>query len=124
MKGWRGRRLYERRTINVSKEVWSLRYNVARNPIGMVPNAPLASDTVQELHPPILGMLEIHGGQFKIEIYIYFQGTLDQRSASKRPTTISSNYQNLPKSTVIPLIPYKARERTVLLVELLSIHSK
>ena len=27
-------------------------YNVARNPIGTVPNAPLASDPGKETHPP------------------------------------------------------------------------
>ena len=37
-------------------------YNVARNPIGMVPNAPLASATGKELHPLILSKLVIHGG--------------------------------------------------------------
>ena len=41
--------------------------NVARNPIGTVPNAPLASAPGKEFHPPILGTLEIHGGQVNIE---------------------------------------------------------
>ena len=43
------------------------RYNVARNPLGTVPNAPLASAPGKELHPPILSMLAIHGGQVKRE---------------------------------------------------------
>ena len=42
-------------------------YNVARNSIRTVPNAPLASDTGKELHPPTLSTLEIHGGQVKRE---------------------------------------------------------
>ena len=42
-------------------------YNVSRNPIGTVPNALLASATGKELHPLILIMLEIHGGQVKRE---------------------------------------------------------
>ena len=41
-------------------------YNVARNPIGTVTNALLASDTGKELHPTILSTLTIHGGQVKI----------------------------------------------------------
>ena len=40
--------------------------NVARNPIGMVHNSPLASATGKELHPLILSMIAIHGGQVKI----------------------------------------------------------
>ena len=43
------------------------RYNVTDNPLGMVPNAPLASDNGKEPHPPILSVLAIHGGQVKIE---------------------------------------------------------
>ena len=43
------------------------RYNVAHNPLGTVPNAPLASAPGKELHPPILSMLAIHGGQVKRE---------------------------------------------------------
>ena len=45
-----------------------MRYNVARYPIGMVPNAPLASDLDSELHLPILSTIAIHGGQVKREI--------------------------------------------------------
>ena len=37
-------------------------YNVARNPIGTVPNALLASDPSKELHPPKLSTIEIHEG--------------------------------------------------------------
>ena len=44
------------------------RYKLARNPLGTVPNAPLASDQGKELHPPILSMMEMHGGQVKKEI--------------------------------------------------------
>ena len=40
-------------------------YNVARKPIGMVTNAPIASAPDKEMNPPILIMLEIHGGQVK-----------------------------------------------------------
>ena len=29
-----------------------MRYNVARNPLGTVPNAPLASATGKEIYPP------------------------------------------------------------------------
>ena len=42
-------------------------YNISHNPIGTVPNAPLASAPGKELHPPILSMLAIHGGQVKRE---------------------------------------------------------
>ena len=42
-------------------------YNGARNPIGTVSNAPLASAPGKELHPPILSTLEINGGQVKID---------------------------------------------------------
>ena len=45
-------------------------YNLARNPIGTVHNASLASALGEELHPPILRTLAIHGGQVKIYIYI------------------------------------------------------
>ena len=41
--------------------------NVARNSLGTVPNAPLASDPGKEYHPPILGMLGAHGCQVKRE---------------------------------------------------------
>ena len=40
-------------------------YNVARNPIGTVPDALPASDLGKELHPPILSTLAIHGFQVK-----------------------------------------------------------
>ena len=40
-------------------------YNAARNPIGTVPNMPLASAPGKEIHPPILIILAIHGGQVK-----------------------------------------------------------
>ena len=43
------------------------RYKVARNPLGTVPNAPLASAPGKEFHPPTLSMLEMHGGQVKRE---------------------------------------------------------
>ena len=46
-------------------EVWRMGYNVACNPIGTVPNAPLSSAQGKELHPPILSTLVIHGGQVK-----------------------------------------------------------
>ena len=41
--------------------------NVARKPIGMVHNAPLASAMGKELQPLILSTLVIHGGQVKRE---------------------------------------------------------
>ena len=41
-------------------EVWWMRYNVARNPIGTVPNAPLVSATGKELHPQMLSMIAIN----------------------------------------------------------------
>ena len=54
-------------------------YNVARNLLGTVPNAPLASPLGKELYPPILSMLAMHGDQVKREIglfhhhdYLYF----------------------------------------------------
>ena len=40
-----------------------MKYNVAHNPIGTVPNAPLASAPGKKPQPPILRKLEIHGGQ-------------------------------------------------------------
>ena len=40
-------------------------YNVARIPIGTIPNAPLASAMGKKFHTPILRMLDIHGGQVK-----------------------------------------------------------
>ena len=43
-------------------------YNVVRNPIGTVPNVPLDSTLGKELHPLILIMLAIHGGQVNIVI--------------------------------------------------------
>ena len=43
-------------------------YNVERNPIGTVPNAPLASAPGKKLHPSILSTLAIHVGQVKREI--------------------------------------------------------
>ena len=46
-----------------------MRYNVVRNSIRMVPNVPLASAPGKEVHPLILLILAIHGGQVKIEIY-------------------------------------------------------
>ena len=53
-----------------TKVLW-MGYNVARNPIGTLTNAPIASTPSKELHPPILSTLEIQGGQVKIYIYIY-----------------------------------------------------
>ena len=44
-------------------------YNLVRNPIGTVLNSTLASAPGKEIHPPILSMLVIHGGQ--VSIYIY-----------------------------------------------------
>ena len=43
------------------------RYNVAHNPLGTVPNSPLASAPGRELHPPILSILSMNGGQVNIE---------------------------------------------------------
>ena len=42
-------------------------YKVTRNPLGTVPNKPLASAPGKELHPQILSMLAMHGGQVKRE---------------------------------------------------------
>ena len=44
-----------------------MRYNVARNPLGMVPNALLAFAPGKELYPQILSMLAMHIVQVKIE---------------------------------------------------------
>ena len=44
-----------------------MKYNVAHNPIGMVPNAPLASASGKKPHPPILRKIEIYGGQVNKE---------------------------------------------------------
>ena len=41
-----------RRTRDYQTEILWIRYNVSRNPIGTVPNAPLASAPSKELHPP------------------------------------------------------------------------
>ena len=43
------------------------RYNVAYNLLGLAPNTPVDFDPGKELHPPILSMLEIHGGKVKRE---------------------------------------------------------
>ena len=43
------------------------RYNEARNPLVMVNNAPISSAPGKELHPKILNMLAMHGGQVKRE---------------------------------------------------------
>ena len=60
------RERYDRRTIYFLTEVWRMRYiNVVLNPLGTVPNAPLASDPVKEFHPPILRILVMHGVQVK-----------------------------------------------------------
>ena len=42
-------------------------YNVERRPLGTLPDAPLTSAQGKELHPPILSMLAMHGGQVKRE---------------------------------------------------------
>ena len=42
-------------------------YNVARNPMGTFPNAPIASDLGKKLHPPILSTLSIQGVQVQRE---------------------------------------------------------
>ena len=46
------------------------RYNVAHNPLGTVPNVPLASAPGKELYPLILIILAIHGVQVKRYIEI------------------------------------------------------
>ena len=43
-------------------------YNVACNPKGTVPDAPLASAPGKEPHPPILSKIEIYVFQVKREI--------------------------------------------------------
>ena len=43
-------------------------YNVARNPMGMVPNALLASALGKEIHPPILITIKIHRGHVNRDI--------------------------------------------------------
>ena len=50
--------------------------NAARNPIGMVHNAPLASALGKELQPLILSTLVIQGGQVKREIIERFIGKI------------------------------------------------
>ena len=40
-------------------------HNVERNPIGKVTNVPVAFATGKELHPPILRILVMYGGQDK-----------------------------------------------------------
>ena len=42
-----------------------MRYNVAYDPLGTVHNAPITSAPGEELHPPILSILSIHGGHIK-----------------------------------------------------------
>ena len=62
-----------------------MRYNVSYDPLGTVPNAPLASDPGEELQPTILSMILMHGGHIKrgerhfrlknpklIQLYLYF----------------------------------------------------
>ena len=56
-------------------------YNLSRNPIGVVANAPLASAPGKELHPQILSMLAIHGGQVKREIKISCRSICEAKSA-------------------------------------------
>ena len=54
------------------------RYKVSRNPLGLVPNAPLASALGKEFCPLTFSMLEVHGGQVKrerIDIYSYSVNT-------------------------------------------------
>ena len=55
-----------RRASKYQTDLLQIRHNVSRNPIGMVPNVPLASDLGKESHPPILITLDMHGGQVKI----------------------------------------------------------
>ena len=43
-------------------------YNIARNPMGTVPNVPLDFALGKELHPHILSTITIHGGQVNREI--------------------------------------------------------
>ena len=42
-------------------------YKVAHNPLGTVPNVPLASYPGKELHPTTLSMLEMNGGEVNRE---------------------------------------------------------
>ena len=56
-----------RKTREDRMEVRQMGDNLARNPIGMVNNEPLASAPGKELHPVILSTLVIHGGQVKRE---------------------------------------------------------
>ena len=42
-------------------------YNVAYNPIGALPNGPIASAPVKELHLLVLSIIVIHGGQVNRE---------------------------------------------------------
>ena len=42
-------------------------YKAAHKPLGVVPNAPLASATGKNIHLPTLSILEIHGGLVKRE---------------------------------------------------------
>ena len=58
-------------------------YNVARNPIGTVPNALLASDPSKELHPPKLSTIEIHEGQVKKDIFITMLSNEEQEDPQK-----------------------------------------
>ena len=44
-----------------------MEYNTSCNPIGTVPNAPLASAPGKELHPPIFSMIGMHRGQVNRE---------------------------------------------------------
>ena len=53
-----------RRRFGKGRAGW--RYKVARNPLGTVPHAPLASAPDEAFHPPALSMLDMHGGQVKI----------------------------------------------------------
>ena len=56
-----------RRTRDDKIEVLRMGYNVARKPIGTVPNALLTSALGRELYPLILSTLSIYGGQVKRE---------------------------------------------------------
>ena len=57
-----------RRTRDDWMEVLQVVYNVASNPMQTAPNALIASAPGKEIHPPILSMPVIHGGQ--VSIYI------------------------------------------------------
>ena len=63
-------------------------YNVARNPIWTMPNTPLASDPGKELHPPVLSTLAIHGGQVKIDIYIYINSKVKKGVVKAQGTMV------------------------------------